>query len=70
VLTLSFAGIFEDLEDLGYQRLALLGWEIPGVDSLFIRLEVAEFTLLGQVPVYETHNGVDLLAREAVATAG
>ena len=63
MLTLLSAGILEDLKDLGYQRLALLGWEIPGVDGLFIGLKVAELTLLGQVPVYETHNGVNLLAR-------
>ena len=33
---LSLAGVFEDLEDLLDQGLALVGWEVSGVDGLFI----------------------------------
>jgi hypothetical protein len=33
---LSPAGVFEDLEDLLDQGLALVGWEVSGVDGLFI----------------------------------
>jgi hypothetical protein len=68
--TLFFTGIFEELEDLVYQLLAPLGREIPGVDGLFVGLKVAELALLGQVPVYKTHDGIDLLAREPVAATG
>ncbi len=63
-------GIFEDLEDLAYKRLALVGREVSGVDGLLVGLEVPELGLLGQVAVYEAHDGLDLLAREAVAAAG
>ena len=33
---LSLAGVFEDLEDLLDEGLALVGWEVSGVDGLFI----------------------------------
>jgi hypothetical protein len=65
-----FTGVLKDLEDLLYQRLALLGWKIPRVDGLLVGLEVAVVRLLGQVPVYEAHDGVDLLARETIAATG
>lgn len=61
--------VFEDLEDLLDQGLAFLGRQVPGMDGLLVGLEVAEVRLLGQVPVYEAHDGINLLARETVATA-
>ncbi len=69
-LTLFFAAISEDFEDLVYQLLAPLGREVPGVNGLFIGLKVAELAFLGQVPIYKTHHSIDLLAREAVAATG
>ena len=65
----STLAVFEDLEDLVDERFALVG-EIAGVNSLLVRLEVAEGGLLRQVLVYETDDGVNLLSREAVAAAG
>jgi hypothetical protein len=62
-------GVFEDLEDLLDQGLAFLGRQVPGMDGLLVGLEVAEVRLLVQVPVYEAHDGINLLARETVATA-
>jgi hypothetical protein len=40
------------------------------VNGLFIGLKVAELAFLGQVPIYKTHHGIDLLAREAVTATG
>jgi hypothetical protein len=67
---LLLAHVFEDLEDLAYKSLSLLGREISGVDGLLVGLKVTEVGLLGQVTVYKAHNGLDLLARESVAAAG
>jgi hypothetical protein len=65
-----FTRVLEDVEDLLYQRFALLGRKVPRVYGLLVGLQVAVIRLFGQVSVYEAHDGVDLLARETVAATG
>ena len=70
VLSLLLAWLFEDLKDLLDRASRFWGGRSLVWMVLLVRLEVAQVRLLGQVPVYETHDCVDLLARETVATAG
>ena len=62
------AGARKDREHLLYQRPALGGREITGVDGLFLALESTEFGLLGEVAVYNVDDGVDLFARKSFTT--
>ena len=62
-------GVRKDREDLLYQSPALVGREVSGVDGLSLALKPAELGLLGEVPVYNVDDGVDLLAREPVTAA-
>jgi hypothetical protein len=59
---LSLPGVSEDLVDLVYKSLALLGRKVSGVDGLFVGLEVAGYGFLREVLVYEADDGVNLLA--------
>ena len=59
----------KDREHLLYQSPALIRREVSRVDGLFLALKPAELGLLGEIPVYNVNDSVDLLAREPVTAA-
>lgn len=67
---LLFVGVSKDFEDVVYEGFTFIRWQVAGVDGLFIGLEVAGRGFFGQVLVYKSDYGVDLLSREAVSAAG